>query len=112
VRLVAQRHTLLKSAATEREILEVIARPYLAGLIPSQSQAWLNDLLLEAELVVIKMRVSACRDATDDKFLELAVNGHADIMISGDADLLALHPFQNIPVNAPATFIQHRFNAN
>jgi uncharacterized protein len=39
-------------------------------------------------------------------FLELAVNGHTDVIISGDGDLLALHPFRNIPVVSPATFIR------
>ena len=30
---------------------------------------------------------AACRDPKDDKFLELAVNGRADVIVSGDADL-------------------------
>ncbi len=34
----------------------------------------------------------------DDKFLEVAVNGDADLIITGDRDLLALHPFRGIPV--------------
>lgn len=43
---------------------------------------------------------------TDDKFLELAVNGHADLIVSGDADLLALGPFRGIPIITPATFLR------
>jgi uncharacterized protein len=42
----------------------------------------------------------------DDKFLELAVNGRADLIISGDADLLALNPFRDIPILTPAAFMQ------
>ena len=45
-------------------------------------------------------------DPKDDKFLELAVNGHADLIISGDADLLALNPFRGIPIVTPADFVQ------
>jgi predicted nucleic acid-binding protein len=56
--------------------------------------------------VTITQRVIACRDATDDKFLELAVNGHADVIVSGDADLLVLNPFRGIPIVAPAAFVQ------
>ena len=41
------------------------------------------------ELVTITERIAACRDATDDKFFELAVNGKADMIVSGDADLRA-----------------------
>jgi predicted nucleic acid-binding protein len=38
--------------------------------------------------------------------LELAINGHADLIISGDADLLALNPFRQIPIVPPADFVQ------
>jgi predicted nucleic acid-binding protein len=43
---------------------------------------------------------------TDDKFLEPAVNGHTDIIVSGDADLLALNPIRDIPIVTPAVFVQ------
>ena len=50
-------------------------------------------------------RITACRDPKDDKFLELAVNGHADLIVSGDADLLTLNPFQGTPIVTPADFV-------
>jgi predicted nucleic acid-binding protein len=50
--------------------------------------------------------VHACRDARDDKFLELAVNGRAAYIISGDADLLVLHPFRDIAIMTAAEFLQ------
>jgi predicted nucleic acid-binding protein len=34
------------------------------------------------------------------------VNGHADLIVSGDNDLLALNPFRGIPIVAPANFVQ------
>ena len=61
---------------------------------------------LAAELVTITDRIAACSDPTDDKFLELAVNGHADLIVSGDGDLLALNPFRDIPIVTPAAFVQ------
>jgi putative PIN family toxin of toxin-antitoxin system len=106
VHLVAQRGILLKSAATERQLFEVLARPYLAPLIAPAAQAWIVKLLANAELVPISERVVACRDPTDDKFLELAVNGNADFLLTGDADLIELNPFRGIPIVAPATFVQ------
>jgi uncharacterized protein len=56
--------------------------------------------------VAIAERIVACRDPTDDKFLELAVNGHADPIVSGDGDLLALNLFRDIPIVTPAAFVQ------
>ena len=47
----------------------------------------------DVELIDIVETVIACRDRKDDKFLELAVNGRADYIITGDQDLLVLHPF-------------------
>lgn len=41
----------------------------------------------------------------DDKFLEIAMVGAADLIVSGDKDLLALHPFEGIPIVAPAGFL-------
>ncbi len=106
VHVVVQRGSLLKSAATERQLFAVLARPQLAALIAPEAVDWMRTVLAKAELVVITQRVAACRDATDDKFLDLAVNGQADMIISGDADLLVLNPFRGIPIVAPAAFVQ------
>jgi putative PIN family toxin of toxin-antitoxin system len=83
-----------------------VARPYFASLIDPDTQAWLKKLMAAAELVTITERIVACRDPTDDNFLELAVNGHADPIVSGDGDLLALNAFRQIPIVTPATFAQ------
>jgi uncharacterized protein len=106
VRLVQQNNVLLKSTATEEQLFAVLARPYFAPLIAQASVDWLKALLATAEPVSITERIAACRDPTDDKFLELAVNGHADIVITGDADLLALNPFREIPIVSPLSFLQ------
>ncbi|HUY68808.1 MAG TPA: hypothetical protein VMV79_05860 [Alphaproteobacteria bacterium] len=38
--------------------------------------------------------------------MELAVNGRADLIVSGDADLLTSNPFREIPIVTPAAFVQ------
>jgi uncharacterized protein len=101
----AQRGTLLKSHATEAELMDVIDRPYLARLISSDARNRLLQLMTMAETVSITERIAACRDPKDDKFLELAVNGSADLILTGDNDLLVLNPFRGIPIVAPATFV-------
>ena len=50
--------------------------------------------------------IRVCRDPGDDIFLELAVSGHADVIISGDKDLLALDPFRGISIVTPLDFLQ------
>ena len=105
VHFVLQRGTLLKSAPTEAELLGVLDRPYLARLISPRLRLWVIATLAAAEPVPITERVAACRDPDDDKFLEVAINGHADIIVSGDADLLTLTPFRSILIVTPATFV-------
>jgi putative PIN family toxin of toxin-antitoxin system len=97
---------LLKSLATERQLFDVVARPYFVPLIGHETREWLQNLTSAAELVTVTERIAACRDPTDDKFLEPAVSGRADVIVSGDADLLALGPFRGIPIIPPAAFVQ------
>ena len=63
---------------TERELFVTLARPRLAPLISPRFRDWLNEAT--AELVTITDRIAACRDPRDDKFLELAVTGRADLI--------------------------------
>jgi uncharacterized protein len=48
----------------------------------------------------------ACRNAKHDKFLELAVNGDAQLIVSGDKDLLILNPFQEIAIVTVRQFLE------
>lgn len=51
-------------------------------------------------------RITACRDSNDNMVLEAAVAGSADVIVSGDEDLLVLHPFEGIDIIGPAAFIR------
>jgi len=95
---------LLKTAATEQEAMLVLQRPRIAPKIAPLFFDGLQRMFGLAELVTITEPVTGCRDPDDDKFLELAVNGRADAIISGDADLLALDVFRGIPIITPAGF--------
>jgi hypothetical protein len=56
--------------------------------------------------VAINKTVTICRDAKDDKFLELAVNGDAELLVSGDQDLLILNPFLGISIVTVKEFLE------
>ena len=80
-------------------------RPYFAPKVAPFFLDNLRRMFAVAEPVTITERIRACRDARDDKFLELAVNGRADVIVSGDADLLALDAFRGIPIVTPGAFV-------
>ena len=64
---------------------------------------WLAESL---NFIEIRDTIVACRDAKDDKFLELAVNGNAELIVSGDEDLLILNPFQEIAIVTVRQFLE------
>jgi uncharacterized protein len=74
-----------------------------------QADELVNLLYASAELVDIRERVRACRDENDDFLLDIAVNGHADIFITGDNDLLVLNPFRGIDIVTYIDF-ENRFS--
>ncbi len=61
-------------------------------------------MFVAAVPVSITIRIKECRDPTDDKFLELAINDAADVIVSGDEDLLVLDIFKGIPIVTPVAF--------
>jgi len=97
---------ILLSRPVLKELMEVLARerfkPYL---ISEEREQFVIALLRESTFIDIKESIQACRDPGNDKFLELAINGGASCIISGDEDLLILNPFRGIPIIKPAEFL-------
>jgi putative PIN family toxin of toxin-antitoxin system len=102
----ASRGKLLVSEATVAELDDVLRRPKFDKYITEEKRLeFLAALVREAELVEVATVITACRDAKDNKFLELAVSGGATHILSGDPDLLALHPFRGIAIVTPQAFL-------
>ena len=106
-------YTLLYAQSLLEELIDVLNRPRIRDkyrLTDQDIQTVVSLILLRGEAVVPleskEERITACRDSKDDKFLEVAVAGRADVIVSGDQDLLVLHPFAGIPVLPPAAFLQ------
>jgi uncharacterized protein len=57
------------------------------------------------KVVEVSHIISVCRDPKDNKYLELALSGRANCIITGDQDLLALNSFENIPIITPSNFL-------
>jgi putative PIN family toxin of toxin-antitoxin system len=68
-----------------------------------------EELLQEYErlstLISIPTPIRACRDPRDDKFLEVALHGLADAIITGDRDLLELNPFHGVAILSPSEYL-------
>jgi putative PIN family toxin of toxin-antitoxin system len=106
VRKAVDTGKLLVSEATLDELADVLARPKFAPYVSIQDrQQFIRLLGRVADMVPITHMIRACRDPKDDKFLEVAVNGEASVIITGDKDLLALNPFRKIAIITPAQYL-------
>jgi putative PIN family toxin of toxin-antitoxin system len=102
------RLTVIYSTDTLVEIIDVLGRPPFRAkyhILPEDITALVNLIRLRGELVSPQKKMSACRDPKDNKFLEAALAGESDCIVSGDADLLALTPFEDIPILRPAEIL-------
>jgi putative PIN family toxin of toxin-antitoxin system len=98
---------LLASEHTIEELEDVLRRPKFKKYLSEESRLeFLASVVRKAEIVPITHEFSECRDPKDDKFLELAVSGRASHIVSGDADLLVLHPFRGIAIVTPQESIR------
>jgi len=99
--------TMLFSEATFQELQEILNRSkfdkYISLSIRTQ---FLAKLKLESEAVQIVKIIKECRDPKDDKFLEVAINGNATHIITGDKDLLELHPFRGVDIITATQFLE------
>ena len=107
VREARRKGTLLVSEATMQELADVLARPRFDRYVSIEDRKQFLRLLARmAEFVPIVYQVRECRDPKDDKFLEVALNGRADLILTGDRDLLVLHPWRNIAILTPADYLR------
>ncbi len=97
---------ILASEATLEALADVLSRPkFDRYLTVSERQQFLRLFMRIAQWVPILHPVQACRDPRDDKFLALAVNGEAGVIITGDQDLLVLDPFRDVRILEPAAYL-------
>jgi len=106
VDLARQQGVLLLSTDILAEFNAVICREKFDRYLSLGERLLLLALLTkEAETIPVTATITACRDPKDNMFLELAVSGQAHCIISGDKDLLELHPFEGIPILRPDRFL-------
>lgn len=101
-RLVEQAQ-LLVSDATLTELADVLTRAKFDAYVSiDDRQEFFRLFARLAEMVTVTSSVRECRDPSDDKFLELAIDGKATLMVSGDKDLLAMSPYRTTSILTPA----------
>lgn len=90
------------SAELQAELVETLERKF--GW-PSSRVALACAYLWREALCCAPTAVHASRDPDDDHVLGCAIAASANVLVTGDKDLLSLHPFMGIAIVTPAAFL-------
>jgi putative PIN family toxin of toxin-antitoxin system len=105
--LTFQKGTILVSLEILVELYEVLSRKKFRRYTTEEDvRTFLAVITRTAEWIDVTEEINTCRDPKDNKFLEIAVCGRANYLISGDSDLLDLNPFRGVQIVAPHTFLE------
>jgi hypothetical protein len=99
------------SESTLLELITVFNRPKFDRYASSaKRRLFITAIERTEEIVVIREKIKVCRDEKDNQYLELAIDGQATCIVSGDSDLLVLNPFREIPILTIQEFLDHDFS--
>ncbi len=112
---------LIVAALLERDAFELVLSPGIVAEVdaalklrkirrylrePDEALLWLADLAALADLADDTNRAKGvCRDPEDDAVLSAAIEGRADVIVTGDADLLVLEEHDGIAILTPRAFL-------
>jgi uncharacterized protein len=100
---------LVATMETLRELIEKLHSPKFDRYVRRERRdALLERVVSLVDIITVLQRIRAPRDPKDDKFLEAAVNGRADVIVTGDNDLLDLHPFRGVAILTPAAYLARK----
>jgi hypothetical protein len=103
LRLACDRDVPAMSQPVWDELVEVLHRPRLARFVAAEQREAVLELLRSVAVwFEPQQRVRDCRDAKDDKYLELALAADASTVVSSDEDLLVLHPWRGVRIVRPS----------
>jgi uncharacterized protein len=106
--LVIDHHFPLISDKTFAELKTTLYKPKFDKyfLLEDTRPGIIATILKYSAIIIPTVTIKACRDPNDDMYLELALSGKANCIVSGDPDLKALNPFENIPIISPKEFLE------
>lgn len=105
--LAVEHFVIAQNQETWRELETRIARPKFDRYFGDSGR--LRHLVAIAQSIQffeVSTEVAVSRDKTDDKFIALAVDAGATIVISGDPDLKDVRAYERIEILSPAQFFE------
>lgn len=91
--------TLLFSNESIEEFITVASRPEFKKYFSNEDiRKLLTFFDSYGKLISISSSITVCRDYKDNFLLNLAIDGKADFLVTGDDDLLCLEKIENVPI--------------
>lgn len=100
---------LVVSSQILKEIGRVLSyKKFLKYFRMTQEELVLFLQMLSEESIFVegKSKIEICRDPDDNKFIDAAMEGRANYIVSGDKDLLILKNYKGISIISPAKFLK------
>jgi putative PIN family toxin of toxin-antitoxin system len=105
---IVKRRLLGVDLVTSRTLLDELARTLRRKFGTDPEDVPLLAAYRERATLVRRVALPGpvCRDHDDDAVLATAIAGHADIILTGDEDLLVLGDYQGMRILSPRQFVE------
>jgi putative PIN family toxin of toxin-antitoxin system len=104
-----ENYVICISEETKQELVEVISRPKFDKYFLNNAytrESFLRVFLACCINVIPRLQVQECRDPKDDKFLSVALEAKAIMLITGDKkDLLSMHLYKDVSIITAREFL-------
>lgn len=107
--IAVEHFVIAQNAATWHELETRIARPKFDRYFGTDGR--LRHLVAIAQSIIVVPAIATdrvSRDPSDDKFIQLALDAGAHLLISGDPDLTDLRRYRSVEILSPAQFLDRR----
>ncbi|MES2392026.1 MAG: putative toxin-antitoxin system toxin component, PIN family [Acidobacteriota bacterium] len=99
-----EQDVLVTSRETESELVRILVVKFRWE--PDRAAAELTRMFLRSRKVELQHTVKICRDPADNMFLECAERAGADVLVSGDNDLLVLGSYEATRIITAAEYVR------
>ena len=99
-------HTPLISRELVREYERIMVSSKFDTNVPRNKRTtFLIRYVKGADTVEISGALQVCRDPRDNMVIETAIEGSADVLITGDMDIISLRPLSGVEIVTPSEFV-------
>ena len=102
----ARKFDLVNSLMNVEELIKIL-KFFKIDMSDEHIKEWVTLIVENSIIVDVAGKIKIVKDdPTDDKFIETALNGNADYIISQDRHLLDIKEFEGIKIVSPEEFLR------